>query len=245
MLCICCLARNTMPSKSTSPVLPFDGSTKNCPIFQVNGIKDPDANYTSPIKALKINFRFNQFFGIFPGSISNDWFEIKILKRKLILSFAVKAIFVSTILTLTYLWLQEQNMDFGDFLSKVTNHSGFTVTDTFAMVAHFLFLQFSALMIFFINLGLGEELTKLCGLVNDFNMKYQGQNPGIFKLMFFRGVICFLCTVASTVLFVGVRKIVAVPERDFNFLDFLILILIVFALYVENQVCTSLFIQSL
>ena len=226
-----------MPPNSTSPVCPFDPE-KN--VWKVDGKDNPEAgNYTSPLKALKINFRFNQFFGIFPGSISDDWFEIKIVKRKLILSFLVKAIFVATILTMVYLWLQEQNMDFSDFLNKIGNHPGFTVTDTFAMVAHFLFLQFSALILFFINLNLGEELTKLCGIVNDFNMKYQGKNPGVKKLMFFRGIICFLCTVASTVLFVGVRRIVVAPERVFNLLDFLILVFIVVALYVENQVSTT------
>ena len=221
-----------MPSKSTSPVCPLDPE-KN--VWTVNS-KEEAANYISPLKALKINFRFNQFFGIFPGSISDDWFEIKIVKRRLILSFVVKAIFVAIILTMVYFWLQEQNMDFSDFLNKIGNHPGFTVTDTFAMVAHFLFLQFSALIIFFINLNLGEELTKLCGIVNDFNMRYQGKNPRVKKLMIFRGIICFLCTVASTVLFVGVRRIVVAPERVFNLLDFLILVFIVVALYVENQV---------
>lgn len=64
--------------------------------------------FVSPLKALAFNFRFNQFFGIFPGRISQDWTDFIIVKKLILLTFSIKAIFFTLILTLVYLWLHEQ-----------------------------------------------------------------------------------------------------------------------------------------
>ena len=100
-------------SISVSPVLPFDPE-RNLESFECNVEKvEPkkiNVEYVSPIKALALNFRFNQLFGTFPALISDDWFHIRIIKKGLILWFAVRAIFTTTILGLTYIWLQEQVM---------------------------------------------------------------------------------------------------------------------------------------
>ena len=122
-----------------------------------------------------------------------------------------------------------------DFTYNVTHYPKFTMTDTFAIIAHFLFLQISAFMLFVNNLHLGPGLTKLCGIVNDFNKKYQGSNPGVKNLMIFRYSVCIGCTVASTILFVGIRNLVVSPERVFNHLDFLLIFFIVVGVYIENQ----------
>lgn len=109
------------------------------------------------------------------------------------------------------------------------------MTDTFAMIAHFVFLQVSALILFLNNLNLGPELTNLVHCVLDFNNKYQGINPPARKLMSYRYSVCILCTIASTLLFTGVWSITANPDRSFGGLDFALLFTIVLALYVENQ----------
>ena len=66
-------------------------------------------------------------------------------------------------------------------------------------------------------------------------MKYQGKNPGVMGLMAFRYFNCLGCTIASTILFIGIRHLVVSPERSFNYLDFLLIFLIVVGVYVENQ----------
>jgi hypothetical protein len=189
----------------------------------------------SPLRTLAFNFRFNQFFGIFPGRISEDWTDFVIVKKLILLTFSIKAMFLTLILTLVYLWLHEQDIDFNIFINRILNHDGFTTTDTYAMISHSLFVQFSALILFLNNLNLGPELTKLVHCVLDFNNKYQGINPSSKTLMAYRYSICFLCTIASALLFTGVWSISANFDRCFGGLDFALLFTIVLALYVENQ----------
>ena len=71
-------------------------------------------------------------------------------------------------------------------MDRALRHPRFTTTDTFAMISHFLFLQFSALILFLNNLSMGPGLTKLVDLVIEFNAKYHGGNPSAKKLMAFR-----------------------------------------------------------
>jgi hypothetical protein len=65
-------------------------------------------DYESPMKALAFNFRFNQIFGIFPGRISSDWNDFIIVRKMILLTFGVKALFITTILALVNMWLTEQ-----------------------------------------------------------------------------------------------------------------------------------------
>ena len=96
------------PQVVVSPVVPFDAfDGEKCGI-KANGEKKAQDDYISPIKALWLNFRFNQLMGTFPFLISNDWYAVRFIKKGLILWLAVRAIFVAVILTLLYFWLKEQ-----------------------------------------------------------------------------------------------------------------------------------------
>ena len=96
-----------------SPVVPFDSfDVETQKEFKANGEKPSQGDYISPIKALKLNFRFNQLVGNFPMFISNDWFTVRLIKKRLLLWFVTRAIFVSTILSVLYIWLREQVIKF-------------------------------------------------------------------------------------------------------------------------------------
>ena len=110
------------------------------------------------------------------------------------------------------------------------------MTDTLAMIAHFVFLQISAFILFLNNLSLGPELTKLVGQVMDFNFTHGETKLSTLKLKIFRYSICALCTAASAVLFTGLWNIIAMDDHTFGFYDFALILIIVIALYVENQV---------
>ncbi len=52
--------------------------------------------------------------------------------------------------------------------------------------------------------------------------------------MTYRYFVCFLCTVASILYLCGIHRIIKTPET--TFLDWLIIAVMAFALYIENQV---------
>ena len=58
--------------------------------------------------------------------------------------------------------------------------------------------------------------------------------PSAKKLMTFRYSVCVMCTTASAFLFSAVHTVVANPEL--NGYDYTIIVVLVIALYVENQV---------
>ena len=122
--------------------------------MEFNVEKEELTSYVSPIKALWINFRFNQFFGICPARINENWTQITIVKKMILLTFSIKAMLLALILALVHIWLGQQGLDFPSLLSRLYNYPKFTSTDTFAMAAHFLFLQISALAMFINNLGM-------------------------------------------------------------------------------------------
>ncbi len=68
---------------------------------------------------------------------------------------------IVAILVVMHKWLEDQGFTFGDLWKRAFGHDDFSRTDYFAIVSHMIFLQCSALFIFFANLRLGTQLTQL------------------------------------------------------------------------------------
>jgi hypothetical protein len=91
------------------------------------------------------------------------------------------------------------------------------------------------------NLGLCGGLTHLCKILRLDNLTGLDEievmklgPPSARKLMTYRYSVCVLCTVASVFLFIAGHSIVKNPV--ITAYDYVIILVIVVALYVENQV---------
>ncbi|TRY71508.1 hypothetical protein TCAL_06107 [Tigriopus californicus] len=199
--------------------------------------EDLDKGFVSPLLALKFNFRFNQYFGMFPAQISQDFMKLTLVPSLMIWTFMVKFFFIGLVTSLIYLWLTDQGYNFYDLWDRIFAYKNFSRTDYFAIISHYIFLMSSALVLYFFNLALPKELTNLNMVIKNLsaflNDGFVIQNPPVKKMMIYRLSVCFLCTIASLVYLAGVHGIIRNPS--FNSYDVLIVFLTVLAIYVENQ----------
>ena len=134
-----------------------------------------------------------------------------------------------------------QGFGYPDLLDRFFANPMFSSTDVFAIVSHYAFLIGSANTIFLFNLSLPRELTDLNGVIRELSLAIAASNhdsnvpkpPSVRRMMIYRLSVCFTCTLASVVFFSAIHSVVRNPEL--TYLDPIIIVVIVFALYCENQ----------